>query len=184
MKLKLFYTIIGATPPGRHVEQHDVFFGIAPTVRDLIPALEHFWPEAKGEMHLDGYQEVQFADGYTVEVVEKTNAVAEQHLFFINLGGYTPGVFQEFHEQLLLVDTTMANVIKRVKQTEFYKTMGFPGATSHVDDKYGVDIDDIYKVEDLLPADMKEKYSLKLTRTDGEPMQNITKIGYLKFTKL
>ena len=44
----------------------------------------------------------------------------------------------------------MGEIVKRVKQTEFYKTMGFKNAESHIDDKHGVDIDDIYKISDLL----------------------------------
>jgi hypothetical protein len=28
--------LIGATPPERNIEQHDVFFGIGETIKDLI----------------------------------------------------------------------------------------------------------------------------------------------------
>jgi hypothetical protein len=38
--------------------------------------------------------------------------------------------------------------------------MGFEGAVSHIDDKHGVDIDDIFNVNDILPQKMKEKYSI------------------------
>src|SRR5690606_32406906 len=101
----------------------------------------------------------------------------------INLGGYKPGHFEEFHEQFLMVDNSMAQVIKRVKQTSFYKDMGFKNAESHIDDKHGVDIDDIYRVSDLLPAEMKAKYSVVLEKTDA-PAENVTHIGYLKLNKL
>ena len=47
--MKLFYIIIGCTPKGRHTEQHDVFFGIAENIRDLVPEMINFWPEAKGK---------------------------------------------------------------------------------------------------------------------------------------
>lgn len=33
-ELKLFYIILGATPEGRNIEQHDVFFGIGAQLRD------------------------------------------------------------------------------------------------------------------------------------------------------
>ena len=96
--MKLFYIILGCTPKGRNIEQHDVFFGIAKTLKDLVPAMKNFWPEAEGKIHIDCYQEVKFADGYKVKIVEKKSEANENQLFFINLGGYKPGFFEEFHE--------------------------------------------------------------------------------------
>ena len=182
--MKLYYTILGATPKGRNIEQHDVFFGIAENLKDLVPQMQQFWPEANGKIHIDCYQEVQFAEGYEVHIVEKTNQISEQQLFFINLGGYQLGKFEEFHQQYLMVGKSMSEIIKRVKQTDFYKTMGFKNATSHIDDKHGVDIDDIFKVNDILPLEMKEKYSIVLKKSDVENQENFTHIGYLKIDKL
>lgn len=44
--MKLFYIILGATPKGRNIEQHDVFFGIAENLKDLVPDMKDFWKEA------------------------------------------------------------------------------------------------------------------------------------------
>ena len=182
--MKLFYVIIGATPKGRNIEQHDVFFGIAENLKDLVPAIKNFWKEAEGKIHIDCYQEVQFADGYEIKIIEKTSEISENNLFFINLGGYKPGHFEEFHEQHLMVGKSMGEIVKRAKQTEFYKTMGFKNAESHIDDKYGVDIDDIYKISDLLSKEAKKKYSIILEKTDAENQENLMKIGYLKIDKV
>ena len=182
--MKLFYVIIGATPKGRNIEQHDVFFGIAENLKDLVPAMKNFWKEAEGKIHIDCYQEVQFADGYEIKIIEKTSQISENNLFFINLGGYKPGHFEEFHEQHLMVGKSMGEIVKRVKQTEFYKTMGFKNAESHIDDKHGVDIDDLYKISDLLSKEAKEKYSIILEKTDAENQENLMKIGYLKIDKV
>jgi hypothetical protein len=182
---KLFYVIIGATPEGRNTEQHDVFFGIAENIKELIPEMKAFWPETKGKFHLDAYQEVKFADGFEVKIVSRNlEKIRTEHLFFINLGGYKPNVFDEFHQKHLMVGKKMSEIIKRVKKTEFYKTMGFSGAESHIDDKYGVDIDDIYKVEDLLSAATKEKFSIILEKTDIENQENVTNIGYFSLKSL
>lgn len=181
--MKLFYIILGATPKGRNIEQHDVFFGIAETLHDLVPDMKDFWKEAKGKIHLDAYQEVKFIDGYEVKIVEKTDEIQENQLFFINLGGYKRGFFAEFHEQHLMVGTSMAEVIKRVKKTEFYKTMGFDKAVSHIDDKHGVDIDDIFTVNDILPKKMREKYSIILQKSDEPNQENILEVGILKLIK-
>ena len=182
--MKLFYIILGCTPKGRNIEQHDVFFGIAETLKDLVPAMKNFWPEAEGKIHIDCYQEVKFADGYKVKIVDKKFEANENQLFFINLGGYKPGFFEEFHEQHLMVGKSMGDVVKRVKKTEFYKTMGFENAVSHIDDKHGVDIDDIFAVSDILPEEMKQKYSIILEKSEMENQQNPMEIGYLKIDKI
>lgn len=176
--MKLFYVILGATPEGRNIEQHDVFFGIAETLEDLIPEIKEFWKGTR--IHIDCYQAVQFADGYEVKIVEKNDQKTENQLFFINLGGYKPGFFEEFHEQHLMIGTSMGEIVKRIKQTDFYQNMGFKGAESHIDDKHGVDIDDIFNVHDILPKEMKEKYSIVLEKTDAEIQENEMHLGYMK----
>jgi hypothetical protein len=183
-EMKLFYVILGATPKGRNIEQHDVFFGIAESLKDLVPDIKDFWKEAEGKIHLDCYQEVKFADGYEVKIVEKGETFSEKQLYFLNLGGYKPGFFEEFHEQHLMVGESMGEIVKRAKATEFYKTMGFEGAVSHIDDKHGVDIDDIFNVNDILPAAMKEKYAIILTKSDAADQKNPMGLGYLKIDKI
>ncbi|WP_379964624.1 DUF1543 domain-containing protein [Epilithonimonas sp. UC225_85] len=176
--MKLFYVILGAEPAERNIEQHDVFFGIAERVEDLHPEIKNFWKFTK--LHIDCYQEVKFADGYELKIIEGTSERSEDQLFFINLGGYKPGHFEEFHEQHLMVGKSTAEVIKRVKRTSFYKTMGFKNAPSHIDDKLGVGIDDIYNVNDLLSKETKERYSIILEKSEIENQENVMKIGYFK----
>src|SRR5471030_220176 len=95
--LKLYMLLIGCTPPGRHTEQHDVFFCIGTSMKGLIPDIIDFWPEAEGQMHVDGWREVNLVDGYEIKVVDRNadNTAKERQLFFINLGGYKQGVFDE-----------------------------------------------------------------------------------------
>ncbi|MFL9833473.1 DUF1543 domain-containing protein [Chryseobacterium terrae] len=182
--LKLFYIILGATPKGRNIEQHDVFFGIAENLKDLVPALKDFWPEAKGKIHIDAYQEVKFADGYEISIEPKQLSDNEEKLFFVNLGGYKADHFKEFHEQHLMVGKTLGEVVKKSKATEFYQTMGFKGAGSHIDEKYGVDIDDIFSVTEILPESMKGKYSIKIKKSEQENQENFTFLGYLMIDKI
>ena len=65
--------LLGCTPQGRNIEQHDVFFGIGQTLKHLVPAIVQFWPEAQGKIHIDAWREVTHVDGYSVQVVEKKN---------------------------------------------------------------------------------------------------------------
>ncbi|MFZ4769249.1 MAG: DUF1543 domain-containing protein, partial [Ferruginibacter sp.] len=150
MNPKLFLVILGCKPNGRNTEQHDVFFGIGNTLSDLLPEMEKFWPKTK--LHIDSWREINTVDGYVIKVVNKEDKKSnnDNKLFFLNLGGYKPGDMEEHHYKLIAVAKEKADAINLAKQTAFYKHTGFKGATSHIDDKYGVDIDDIYEIEDIL----------------------------------
>ena len=58
-----------------------------------------------------------------------------------------------------------------------------PDVRGRTHDKYGVDVDDIYEITDILPGAMKEKYAIRLFPST----QNISDelhVGYLKMEKL
>ncbi|MDR6969312.1 hypothetical protein J2X31_003342 [Flavobacterium arsenatis] len=183
-KLKLYMVMLGCTPDGRLTEQHDIFFGIGTSLKDLLPDMIAFWPEAKGQIHIDAWREVTSTDGFSIEVVErnaKTNS--NQHLFFLNLGGYKKNEFEEYHYKVLTVAPLLSTAIKASKETAFYKHFGFKGAASHVDDKYGIDVDDVFKVEDILGTHLKERYQLKITENTFQKEDKLH-IGYVALSKL
>lgn len=178
--------LIGCTPKGRHIEQHDIFFGIGENIKALVPAIIDFWPEAEGKMHIDGWRQVNNVDGYNITVIPK-NSVTKQadapQLFFINLGGYKQNEFEEYHYKMLCAAPNKGLAIQHAKQTAFYKHTGFKGAESHIDDKYGVDVDDIYAIEDILPPAMKDHYTLHITKQDNL-VEDELHLGYFIFSKL
>ncbi len=182
---QLFMILLGATPKGRNIEQHDVFFGIGTSLRELVPEMEAFWPEAKGKTHVDAYRIVNKVDGFKVEVVAKSEGDSTDlhSLFFLNLGGYIKDDFEEKHYKMIVVSDQKALAIKQAKLTAFYKHVGFKGATSHIDDKYGVDVDDIFEIKDILSREAKEKYTLKFSPAGDLPEDEIH-LGYFKFDKL
>ena len=183
--LKLFMVIIGCTPKGRFTEQHDVFFGIGKTLHELVDQMIDFWKEAEGKIHIDAWRQIKNVDGYVVEIKERSNVVNEARLklFFINLGGYKENEFEEYHYKIVTAAKDKGEAIRKSKQTAFYKHCGFKGAESHIDDKYGIDVDDLYEIEDILPADTKEKYSISLSPAENA-LNDALQIGYLKIDKL
>ncbi|GLB50617.1 DUF1543 domain-containing protein [Neptunitalea lumnitzerae] len=181
--MNLFMVLIGCTPEGRYTEQHDIFFGIANELKDLVTDFNTFWPEAKGKFHIDAWRKVTHVDGYKVSVVPRTNQEKNQQLFFLNLGGYKPGDFEEYHYKTLCLAETQAKAIKAAKATTFYKHCGFKGAESHIDDKYGIDVDDIYNVEDILADKFKNQYELSFSK-DETGTEDPYHIGYLKLSSL
>ena len=154
----LFMVQLGGRPKGRLIEQHDMFFGVANQVSELIEDINHHWPEVKNKWHIDSYRAITKIGGHSIKLVE--SAIRDSNnglkLFFINLGGYQQGSFEEFHYKLLIVAATQADAVKQAKQSAFYKEFTFKDkdlpfdAASHIDDKFAVDIDDIYNVNDLI----------------------------------
>lgn len=177
--------LLGCKPEGRNTEQHDIFFGIGADLASLQEEMINFWPEARGRLHIDAWRIVEFVDGYRIDIVtkEKTISTQKEQLFFINLGGYKKNEFEEFHYKLLTVGEDKGSALIKAKQTAFYKHTGFKGAASHVDDKYGIDVDDAYAIEEILPSDFKEKYSVRLVKTANEG-EDEWHLGYLKLDKL
>jgi hypothetical protein len=182
--LKLFMILIGCTPRGRHVEQHDFFFGIATELKELLRDMKAFWPEAEGVMHIDAWREVTHVDSHKISVAGKNISKGSQEkLFFINLGGYLKDRFEEQHYTLLSVKPNKTEAIKSAKATDFFKHNYYLSAASHIDDKYGIDVDELHDIEDILPVHQKEKYSLMIER-EQEGTQDELHLGYLKLSKL
>lgn len=185
--LKLFMVLLGCKPQGRHVEQHDVFFGIANSLQDLVPEMVNFWPEPD-KLHIDAWRQVNTVEGYRIDIqpklpLEDQSEISNNKLFFINLGGYQPFKFEEQHYMLLTVKAGRAAAMLEAKQTLFFQSNHFEGATSHIDDKYGIDVDDLYEIEDILSADQKDKFRIVLSPGDIEESDEIH-LGYLKLSAL
>lgn len=185
--LKLYMILLGCKPQGRHVEQHDVFFGIAPSLTELVGEMENFWPDS-GKLHIDAWREVNAVDGYQIRVQPKSGlddqiAIQESKLFFINLGGYQPSRFEEQHYMLLTVKTDRAAAMKEAKQTLFFQTNHFEGASSHIDDKYGIDVDELYQIEEILSASQKDRYQILILPFETDQQDKIH-LGYLKLSSL
>jgi len=174
--------LIGASPPGRNIEQHDVFFGLGETIKDLVPDVMAFWP-GNNKLHFDAWREVTNVNGYKIEIVPagKIKQNSSFKLFFINLGGYKQNEFEEFHYKMIIAAADKSEAINVSKKTAFFRHTGFKGATAHVDDKYGVDVDDVYEITDILPPATKEKYSIVVSPA-GNVAEDEIHLGYFKLS--
>lgn len=179
--MELFMVVVGGKPEGRFTEQHDVFFGIADELKELVPNMYEFWPALEGRMHIDSWRKVEKVDGYKIQIVKKSeqNPNNSKRLYFVNLGGYKPNDMEEYHYKQLVVAANLAEATKIAKDTVFWKHHVF----SHIDDKYGIDVDDIYEVVDLLNPTFKEKYHILIQEASNIP-EDTLEVGYLKISKL
>lgn len=183
--------MLGCKPEGHHTEQHDIVFAIAENFINTETQAKAFaqkvWPSVK-KIHIDAYREVQNVEGYRINLVPRRKKKrGDKQLFFINLGGYKPGVFEEFHYKILVVATNMGEAKRMAKDSSF--CLQHPATSSsnhpHVDDEYGIDVDDVYKVDDILPEHLKKKYMISISNvpfTDlkQDPISN----GYQLYEKL
>ena len=180
--------LVGCRPKGRNTEQHDVFFGIACELHELVPAINDFWKGA-APLHVDGWRIVNQVDGYWIGVAEKNEHLksASQNLFFLNLGGYKAGYFEEFHYKMLTVAKDKAEAAAHAKQSAFYLHTRFnKDAAAHIDDRFGVDVDDLFEIKDILPAETKEKFTVTVEKDTGKialPNDEIH-LGYFKLHEL
>ena len=162
-----------------------MFFGIGNSLRELVPQMNTFWKGAEGNVHIDAWRQVSVVDDYAVTIVENENAdtTSDKKLFFINLGGYKENEFEEYHYKIVTVASNKGEAVRNSKQTAFYKHFGFKGAESHIDDKYGIDVDDLYEIEDILPETIKNKFHIHLSPKNNA-IENELNVGYLKIDKL
>lgn len=172
--MKLFMAKVGATLPNRLIEQHDVFFGVAEHIGDLKSVIAQQWCDASS-WHLDAYRPVTKVGDYQVRWLADGKLCDEQgtdrdassdgelKLFFINLGGYRDGQFEEFHHKMLIVAKNQAQAAGLARQSDFYHSFSMQSgqnamgqavtavnATSHIDDKLQVAVDEIYDVNGLI----------------------------------
>jgi hypothetical protein len=180
--LKLFMLLLGCKPLGRHTEQHDIFFGVAASIFDLVPEIKSFWPGCR--IHIDAWREVTAVEDYQIEVKPKVKAddghqEGMHKLFFINLGGYQENKFEEQHHILLTVAPDRVTALQEAKNTLFFQQNHIDGALSHIDDKYGIDVDDFYQVEEILSAPQKEIYKIEIIASP-ESKKDQFHLGYQK----
>ncbi|MBD1393231.1 DUF1543 domain-containing protein [Mucilaginibacter glaciei] len=185
---KLYMLLLGSKAPKRNVEQHDYFFGIARSLKELVPDIKAFWPEAGSSIHIDGWRLVTHIDGYNVQVVLKEDVTepSAKKLFFVNLGGYQANKLEEQHYTVLSVQDDRVGAVQNSKKTEFFKSQtiaAVKGANSHIDEKYGIDVDDIYRIDDILSPAQKDRYHIQITASQGQP-EDVIHLGYFKLDKL
>ena len=217
INMKLFMLKIGARPQGRLIEQHDVMFVIANSLSETIESVNQHWPEVKNNWHLDAWREVKRVGDYQIllstdslskDGLSKDNALADnifaddrvdnkldshgKQLYFVNLGGYLPGQFEEFHYKTLVIAETLGKATAQVKKTAFYQDYTFDNvdtaksgvATSHVDDKHQLDLDDIHCVADLLPNDVALTIQPLTEPEKNQLPYDALHIGYLSLKQI
>ncbi|HEY0227936.1 MAG TPA: DUF1543 domain-containing protein [Mycobacterium sp.] len=114
----LFMFYIGGPVNGANIEIHDVQFAAVESAEEAFPLLAERWFGEQYNLHIDCYSRVTWVDGYDV-ILSPEPPSSDKKLWFINMGGYHEGVFQELHAIRLFVAETKVEAQQRAKQEVF-----------------------------------------------------------------
>lgn len=114
MRLYMFY--VGGNAGKSNIEVHDIQFVAAHSPREAWPALRAAWFGDKDKIHIDGYSQITWADGYSVTLSAEPSS-SSLRLFFVNAGGYRPDTLAELHEFDLFVAATALEAKKKALDT-------------------------------------------------------------------
>ena len=101
--MKLFMVYVGGSFRNANTELHDVRFSIGETIENCYDDLRRQWWGDPKSLHLDAWGAVEQADGFDVRLAHERSTDSDLRLFFVNLGGYRPGQFEELHRNVLIV---------------------------------------------------------------------------------
>lgn len=136
----------------------------------------------RDKVHIDAWMKVQQVNGYNVVLSNKseTHNQNDLKLYFVNLGGYKTGEFEEYHKKLFVVANGVSDVKAQILSHPFMKEyspsdLGTAGK-GHIDDQHKIDFeaDDIICINEILGNNFK----VILKKADTV-IENETKIGYV-----
>ncbi|WP_213880563.1 DUF1543 domain-containing protein [Pseudomonas sp. dw_358] len=137
---RLHVVMLGGRHPRASIEVHDVVFVVAPDLQSAYPQLREAWFGSAKGVHIDAWMRVDGVDAWKVQMSDLAPGAHEPRLYFINLGGYEPGVFGEAHHYLLVVATD-----KAAARTQARSRMIKGWQQGHVDA--------LLEVDDCIPID-------------------------------
>lgn len=116
MKLYVFY--LGGNAGKSNIEVHDIQFVVANKPEDAWPRLRQAWFGDKDKIHIDGYGQLEWADGYRIRLSTTPDDNGKK-LYFVNVGGYSPDSLAELHE----FDFFVADSVAEAKQKAIGKLL-------------------------------------------------------------
>ena len=93
---RLIACVLGGTAPGARTELHDVAFAVGPSLEAVYDQLLGGWFGDPRGLHVDAWCFLDSVEGYRIRL-SRTPPDNGLHLYFINIGGYRPGLFGERH---------------------------------------------------------------------------------------
>ncbi len=154
--LKLFAVLLGGRAPGARIELHDVVFTVGTSLEARYPYLIHKWFGDVKRLHVDSSAELTVVDGYQVFIQSEPPPAERKQpsLYFVNFGGYHPGVFGEMHEMSFYVGHDKKEIVAKAK-----RDLCVDDFQQHCDDSHEIAVDDLLEINQV------EQYYIHLEPT-------------------
>ena len=122
----LYLVVLGGRAKKANIELHDVRWVVGSKIEDTYDSLRNDWFGSPKGLHIDSYKKIKHIDGFKInlinferdkidakQLVEKSKS--KKHLWFVNIGGYSPTSMQEKHEFGLVVASNKIEAINTAK---------------------------------------------------------------------
>jgi hypothetical protein len=142
----LFVVMLGGRHPQAKIEVHDVAFSFAKDICETYPFLRKSWFGSPDGLHIDSWIAVDGVDGFKLTFERKPPRPGSPRLFFINMGGYDPGVFGEMHNYFFVVAKNL-NEAKIIAKTRRNSNFLLPhiDSISEIDECFSIrSVDGLY----------------------------------------
>lgn len=149
---KLFMVLVGGHTSTSNLEVHDMRFVTGATLQDTYETLQSEWWGDPDTLHIDGWADVTQIDGFDVSLSPEKYSGADK-LYFINLGGYVPDLFDEVHKNVLAVAKSLPLARQKAKDSVAHWTQ------PHKDTEF--------EIEKILPLAKVGGYHIHLTRSQN-----------------
>ena len=114
----LFMVYVGGHMPQSNVEVHDIRFVVGTRIEEAYEDPQNQWWGDPDTLHLDCWGKVEAVDGYAVSLQSAPQEDGPAlGLYFVNLGGYDPEIFDELHKNMLVVAKSEAWAKTQAKET-------------------------------------------------------------------
>ncbi len=144
--------MLGGRARGCRIELHDVAFAIGERLEDLHEQLLDQWFGEADGLHVDAYAVIEQVAGYRVRLVREP-AEGGPKLYFINVGGYSPGDFAEQHAYAFIAASGPA-AVKASAKARLLKG------------REQVHKDDLFEIDDCLHIDTVGGWQVRLEPDD------------------
>jgi len=149
MTERLIACVLGGTASGARTELHDVAFAVGDSLEAVHDQLLDGWFGDPRGLHVDAWCFLDSVACYRVQLAQnRTNN--NLHLYFINIGGYRPGVFAEHHAWGFFGAPNKAEAKERARQTL-------------LQDHEETHKDDLHEIDDCLQIGRIREWHVHLT---------------------
>ena len=173
-KLEIYYlylVVLGGNAKKANIELHDVRWVVGSKIEDTYDTLRKDWFGSPKGLHIDSYKKIKYIDGYKINLInfEKDKKDKKQllkknkdrkHLWFVNIGGYSPTYMQEKHEFGLVKART------KLDAKNIAKSKWFIGCKKkHKNDINSLEI--LFSCDDCEPIKNIGKWQIELTKDNN-----------------